>query len=428
MYAAKVAFSRQFSSATGIPAETTSASSASSSLTFTVIRRRVSITSSAATARSARVEPGGVLAKLGLAIGGEHQLGRAVADRCQVAKPGADQREPRVERLGPAPAGRPLPRLARLLAKPLLRPLVGRVLRLVGERVEPVLHRVADLAAPLLGGLQQPLPRRVVQSSRARRPGERLRAGAQLAPALGEQKLRPLEVAAGKPRGGAELAAGPPLRVSAARRSSTASGPSAANAISRQRERTVSSSADGCDEIRIRCANGAGSSSVFSSAFWLSSAIASASLDHEDAPLALERPVGRRLDHALANLVDQVLRAGRAKPREVRVRRGVGERPAPGRVRVGRPGRKQLGDERPRRRPLPGPGGPGEEVGVRRALERGGEGHRAPRLVLGGGREGLGQVGHRPRTTSSTRACTSSGDPVPSTTTIRSAWRSASSS
>ena len=129
----------------------------------------------------------------------------------------------------------------------------------------------------------------------------------------------------------------------------------------------MSSSAVGCEEIRTRCANGGRLLERLQQRVLALLGHRVRLLDHEHPPLALERPVGRRLDHALADLVDQVLRSGRAKPGQVRVRRGVGERPAPGRVGVRRAGGEQLGDERPRRRrACPEPGGAGEEVGVRR--------------------------------------------------------------
>ena len=56
-------------------------------------------------------------------------------------------------------------------------------------------------------------------------------------------------------------------------------------------------------------------------------------LDDEDPPGALERPVGDRADHLAADLLDEMLVAGRPQPGQVRVRRGV-ER-APG-ARIGR--------------------------------------------------------------------------------------------
>jgi hypothetical protein len=97
-----------------------------------------------------------------------------------------------------------------------------------------------------------------------------------------------------------------------------------------QREATVSSSAAGSELSRIRWTNSGGSSSVFSSAFWLSSRIASAASIDEDALAALEGPVGGGADHPLAHLLDHVLgAAGSAR----RGRGGARGRAAPAAAR-----------------------------------------------------------------------------------------------
>ena len=133
-------------------------------------------------------------------------------------------------------------------------------------------------------------------------------------------------------------------------------------------------------------ANDAGSSSVFKKRVLALLGHRVRLLDDEDPVLALERPVRRRLDDPLAHLIDEVLRAGRAEPCEIGMRGRVLKRPPPRRVGVGRAEREKLRRERPGRGSrLPEPGGAGEEIRVRRRLERGGQ--RDPRrAVLLGGR------------------------------------------
>ena len=82
-------------------------------------------------------------------------------------------------------------------------------------------------------------------------------------------------------------------------------------------------------------------------------------LDHEDAALALERPVGDRADHPLADVLDQVLVAGRAQPDEVGMRRGIDQRAAAGVGRIVGARRRAARRRTPARpRPCPLPGGP----------------------------------------------------------------------
>ena len=59
-------------------------------------------------------------------------------------------------------------------------------------------------------------------------------------------------------------------------------------------------------------------------------------LDDEHSVLALERPVGRRLDDPLADLIDEVLGARRPKPGQIGMGRRVQKRPPARRLRVRR--------------------------------------------------------------------------------------------
>ena len=139
----------------------------------------------------------------------------------------------------------------------------------------------------------------------------------------------------------------PPASPSSA--ASTASVGSAAKSTGWQREEIVSSSASGSELSRIRWAKPGGSSSVFSSAFWLSSRIASAASTTKTRLLALEGPVGGGADHPLAHRLDQVLGAARRQPDQVRD--GARGRAGRGGGRRRGPRRRRRGSRRRRRAP-----------------------------------------------------------------------------
>ena len=226
--------------------------------------------------RAARVEPLAELGELGRAVGVEDQLGApsATAARSRIQVP--SRPEPEVE-------GRVARRAARR-ASPAPRPRARAC-----ARPGPVRSAASSSAASAAGADRGRLAARrrrrrrcasasqgaSASSPRAHRPAPapRPRPAARGPPRL-SRKLAIPGVAAAEPRRGAR--ARRPSRRSSSR-ASTASGPSRAKRTARQRERTVSSSASGSALTRIRWAKAGGSSSVFSSAFWLSSAIASAS-------------------------------------------------------------------------------------------------------------------------------------------------------
>ena len=157
-------------------------------------------------------------------------------------------------------------------------------------------------------------------------------------------------------------------------------------------------------------------------------------LDHEDAPAALEGPVGGGADHPLAHLLDHVLGAARGEPDEVGVGRGIEQGAAAGVVRVLGRAREDLRREGPRQLALSGAAWSAEEVGMRGTrLQRGrqrqpGLGLVAPRVARGVGalrpREAAdtpspptGPAATAPALTASiTRAWTSSTVPAASTT------------
>ncbi len=204
-----------------------------------------------------------------------------------------------------------------------------------------------DAAAGLLGRLQQPPPGRRRALPGDRRVGAALGLGAQRAASVLEQGPGQVEVAGGETGGGRDLVG---IAV-AGELGLDASAGSGANSTVWQREVTVSSSAAGSELSRIRWTNSGGSSSVFSSAFWLSSRIASADSSDEDAAAALERAVGGGADHPLAHLLDHVLGAARRQPDEVGVGRGVEQRPTAGLVGV--VGARRRGSRPQRRAPRP---------------------------------------------------------------------------
>ena len=70
-------------------------------------------------------------------------------------------------------------------------------------------------------------------------------------------------------------------------------------------------------------------------------------LDDEDAVLALERPVRRRLDDPRPYLIHEMLRAWRAEPREVGMGRRVGGHTAAGGLRVRGPECEELAGKCP---------------------------------------------------------------------------------
>jgi hypothetical protein len=113
-------------------------------------------------------------------------------------------------------------------------------------------------------------------------------------------------------------------------------------------------------------------------------------LDDEHSPRALERPVGGGDDHALAHLVDQVLRPPRSQPYEVGVRRGIGQRAAAGVVGVLGALSQELRREGARGSPLSRARRPGEQVGVDRRGKRGAERRPSRGLLLGGVTKGFG--------------------------------------
>ncbi len=141
-------------------------------------------------------------------------------------------------------------------------------------------------------------------------------------------------------------------------------------------------------------------------------------LEDEDAAAALEGPVGRGPDYALPHRLDHVLGPGRSQPDEVGMRRGVEQGAAAGVLGVLGAAGEELGGEGAGGVALAGATGPAEEVGVRGpGLERRAQRPADPRLVLGG----LGEGAHeRLRTTSRTRAWTSSSEPPASIATTRS--------
>ena len=157
-------------------------------------------------------------------------------------------------------------------------------------------------------------------------------------------------------------------------------------------------------------------------------------LDHEHPALALEWAIRGSGDHALANLVDEVLGPARRQPDQVGVRRRVGQRAAARVVGVGSVLGEELRSEGPRRAPLARAGRPGEEIGVDRRRERSRERGSGTRLVLRGIAQCLRDLGGRRHqrarspTAPMTRSCTLPGDPSASITLMRSGWRAASSS
>ena len=171
--------------------------------------------------------------------------------------------------------------------------LVGEVLGAafdprLGVGLERRPGRRLGLLAGRLGPRQQRLPGSAGDLAGERRRQRPLDLGPQRPPRLGEQQPPPLEVAGREPRRRRDLL-GPTGRfrrspgeivpsasgAAASSASRTAAG-SGVNSTVWQREATVSSSASGSELSRIRWTNSGGSSSVFSSAFWLSSRIASA--------------------------------------------------------------------------------------------------------------------------------------------------------
>ncbi len=208
----------------------------------------------------------------------EGDLLGAGGDDGEVAQPGGAELEGEVEDLGAAAAAGAFG-------------LVGDVaggafearLRLL---LEDLAGRRFGLLAGRFGAVEQPLPGRRGDLALERRGDAALRLGPQL-------PSRAPRAAAARARGPPPRAEPPPRsplsgrsadcvpmtsrsgRSAASSASRTAAG-SGAKSIGWQREATVSSRASGSELSRIRWTNSGGSSSVFSSAFWLSSRIASA--------------------------------------------------------------------------------------------------------------------------------------------------------
>ncbi len=193
------------------------------------------------------------------------ELGGSVGDRGEVAKPGRDQRQAPGRGL---PCGRARARAASRVLGLASAPASGRPGSLggvLGELLGVAPDGGGGGLGGLLGGVGQAAPRR---------PGEPSRRGGR------EQRLDRRREASGPAR---RSGSAPPRcrrreSRAAARRSSadspsparpasTRSGGGRSKRTSTQRERTVSSSASGSALIRSRWANGAGSSSVFRSAF-----------------------------------------------------------------------------------------------------------------------------------------------------------------
>jgi hypothetical protein len=161
-------------------------------------------------------------------------------------------------------------------------------------------------------------------------------------------------------------------------------------------------------------------------------------LDHEGASLALGRAEAGRPDHRLANVVDQVLGAGRPQPDQVRMGAGIEQRPAAGVVGICCALGEELGGEGTGRGPLARPARPAEEIGVAGA---GGEGGGEGRLGAGLMASRLGEPGGDPRlalrrgahartplTSAITAAWTESGSPLASITRTRRGLRLATAS
>ncbi len=289
------------------------------------------------------------------------------------------------------------------------RPPPARPRRPPPGRAPPREHRRARRCAPPWSA---PRPRRAARGPRrtagSRRPRRRRREPGRGA-ALGGRGL----VARAAPR--------PPPATSRAKRTS------------RQRERTVSSSASGSALTQDQVGESRRLLERLQQRVLALLGHRLGRLDHEHPPLALERPVGDCADHPLAHVLDQVLGPGRAQPDEVGMRRGIGERPPAGVVGVGGAVGEELGGERARgRAPCPSPRGPGEQVGVGRGRRAPPSAPRAPRagrpVRLGDRQLPRPRPAHRTRLTAAiTRAWTSSTRrrrPPP-----RSArWRAASSS
>ncbi len=133
-------------------------------------------------------------------------------------------------------------------------------------------------------------------------------------------------------------------------------------------------------------AKDAGSSSVFRRAFWLSSAIASASSTTKTRCSPSNGRYGAASMMRCAYLFDEVLRAGRAKPRQIGMGRRVGSGSAARRIGVWGTEGQELRRKGSRRGPLARARGAREEVRVGRRLERARQ--RDPRRRLIGGRLG----------------------------------------
>ena len=266
---------------------------------------------------------------------------------------------------------------------------------LAGGALEPrlllLLERLAGrrlgLLADRLGALEQAPPGSGATSARARRRATQRSASARSSRPRSESRKRARSRSPAASRAAAATSSGRCASVDWTRPSRfgfSTSAESGAKSTGWQREAIVSSSASGSELSRIRWTNSGGSSSVFSSAFWLSSRIASAASIDEDALAAFEGPVGGGADHPLAHLLDQVLGAARRQPDEVGMRRGVEQGAAPGVVGVLGAGGEDLGREGARRGPLAGAPRAPEEVRVRRPRrERRAQRHPRPRLVLG---------------------------------------------
>ena len=248
------------------------------------------------------------------------QVRGAVAGRGNVAKPTGDQGKAGVERLGPAPAGRALRGLRALLAKPLLdracprRPSPDRRARRNAPsppRPPPRRASPRPRAALSTGASPTRLRARLgraprpAREARARCRTEGPRARATSPPhsraALVISAAAIVRVLGGEPFGD---------RLRAERGEADHLAPRAHRF--EQRRRLGRDQDDVREGRRLLERLQQGVLALLGHRVRL--------LDHEDPVIPLERPVRRRLDDPLANLIDQMLRSWRPEPREIRVR------------------------------------------------------------------------------------------------------------
>ncbi len=270
----------------------------------------------------------------------------------EVAEPGREQCQPEVEDLGAPAATRPFRLVADLPGRA---PDAGRLFLL-----ERLAGGLLDRGARVLGRLQQRSPRGGGALAVDRRGGAALRLGPQLA-ALGvEQRAGEVKVPRGEAGGGGDLrrvAGAGQLRLDGLDRERSEVDRLTARDDGLEQRRRLGAEQDQVDEIG-RLLERLQQRVLALVAHRLGG------LEDEDPAAALERSVGGRADHPLADLLDQVLGAARCQPDEVGVGRGIEQRPAAGIVGVGGPGGEDLSRERPRRGPLAGAWWAAEEVGM----------------------------------------------------------------